>query len=87
MSCGVSHRCGSGLVLIWLCLWYKPATTAPTQPLDWELPHAPGSALKSGGERWGKDHGRVGYVPTPQSLDHVALLTTAFPEPAACEGL
>ena len=29
-----------------LWLWCRPATVAPTQPLAWELPYAPGVALK-----------------------------------------
>ena len=27
VSCGVGHRCGSDLTLLWL--WYRPAATAP----------------------------------------------------------
>jgi len=45
MSCGVGYRCGSDLALLWL--WYRPATTAPIQPLGCEPPHAAGVALKS----------------------------------------
>ena len=30
--------------LLWV--WCRPATTAPTQPLAWELPYATGVALK-----------------------------------------
>ena len=44
MSCGVGHRCGSDLVLLWL--WCMPVATAPIQPLAWEPPHAAGVALK-----------------------------------------
>ena len=44
MSCGVGHRRGSVLVLLWL--WCRPAATAPIQPLAWEPPYAVGSALK-----------------------------------------
>ena len=37
MSCGVSQRHGSDLVLLWL--WCRPATaTAPIGPLTWEPP-------------------------------------------------
>ena len=42
MNCGVGHRCGSDLAL----LWHRPAVTALIQPLAWELPHAEGMALK-----------------------------------------
>ena len=43
-SCGISHRCGLDPVLLWL--WCRLAATAPIQPLAWELPYAPGVALK-----------------------------------------
>ena len=43
MSCGVGHRSGSALALLWLWL----AAVAPIRPLAWELPYATGSALKS----------------------------------------
>ena len=44
MSCGVGRRRGSDMVLLWL--WCRPAATAPTQPLAWELPYDAGVALK-----------------------------------------
>ena len=44
MSCGVGHRCGSDLALLWL--WLRPAAVAPISPLAWEPPHAVGAALK-----------------------------------------
>ena len=44
MSCGLGHRCGSDLALLWL--WHRPAATAPIRPLAWELPYATGVALK-----------------------------------------
>ena len=44
MGCGVGHRCGSDLVLLWL--WPRPAAAASIQPLVWELPYATGMALK-----------------------------------------
>ena len=44
MSCGTGRRCGSDLVLLWL--WWRPAATAPIQPLAWETPYATGTALK-----------------------------------------
>ena len=43
MSCGVGHRWGSDLTLLWL--WPGPADAAPIGPLAWE-PHAMGAALK-----------------------------------------
>ena len=38
MSCGVGHRRGSDLVLLWL--WHRPAAAALIRPLAWE-PHMP----------------------------------------------
>ena len=44
MSCGVSHRCGSDLAVLWM--WSKLVAAAPIRPLDWERPYAMGVALK-----------------------------------------
>ena len=44
MSCGVGHRHGSDLALLWL--WCRPVATALIQPIAWESPYAMGSALK-----------------------------------------
>ena len=44
MRCGVGHRRGSDLAL--LCLWRRPAATAPIKPLAWEPPYVMGAALK-----------------------------------------
>ena len=44
MSCGVGHRCGSNLALLWL--WCSLAAAAPVRPLARELPYAVGAALK-----------------------------------------
>ena len=44
MSCGVGHRHGSDLALLWL--WHRPAAVAPIRPLAWEPPNAAGMALK-----------------------------------------
>ena len=44
MSCGIGRSCGSDPVLLWL--WYRPAATAPIQPLAWELPYVTGVAQK-----------------------------------------
>ena len=44
MSCGVGHRCGFDLVLLWL--WHRPVATAPIRPLAWEPPYAVSVALK-----------------------------------------
>ena len=45
MSCGVSRRHGSDLVLLWL--WCRLAAIALIGPLAWEPPYASGAALKS----------------------------------------
>ena len=37
MSCGVGHRHGSDLVLLWL--WCRPAAVAPIRELAWESPY------------------------------------------------
>ena len=44
MSCGVGHRCGSDLALLWL--WCRPVAVAPIGPLAWEPPYAASVALK-----------------------------------------
>ena len=44
MNCGVDHRCGSDLVLLWL--WCMLAAAALIRPLAWELPYALSAALK-----------------------------------------
>ena len=44
MSCGVDHRCGSDLELLWL--WCRLVVTALTQPLAEEPPYTAGAAPK-----------------------------------------
>ena len=44
LSCGVGHRRGSDVALLWL--WPRPVATAPIRPLTWEPPYAVGVALK-----------------------------------------
>ena len=44
VSCGIGHRGGSDLVLLWL--WHRPAAVAPNRPLSWELPYSLGATLK-----------------------------------------
>jgi len=45
VSCGVGHRCGSDLVLLWL--WRRPAATALIPPpLAWESPYATSAPIK-----------------------------------------
>ena len=64
MSCGVGHRPGLDLALLWL--WCRPAAAALIQPLAWKLPCAVGAALKrqtkekKEKEREGEKEGREG---------------------------
>ena len=51
MSCGVGHRRGLDLALLWL--WRRRVAASLIGPLDWEPPYALGVALKS--KDWG-DH-------------------------------
>ena len=44
MSCGVGHRHGSNLALLWL--WCMSAPVVLIGPLAWETSYATGSALK-----------------------------------------
>ena len=44
MSCGVGHRHGSDMVLLWL--WRRPAAVASIRSLAWEPPYTAGVALK-----------------------------------------
>ena len=44
MSCGVGHRCGSDLELLWL--WRRLAAVALIRLLAWEPPYTVGAALK-----------------------------------------
>ena len=45
MNCGVGHRLGLDLALLWL--WRRPAAVALIRPLAWEPPYATGVVLKS----------------------------------------
>ena len=44
MSCGIGHRRGSDLALLWL--WHRPEATALIGPIAWEPPCAMVVALK-----------------------------------------
>ena len=46
MSCGLGHRGGSDLALLWL--WHSLAAVDPIRSLAWEHSYAAGAALK----RW-----------------------------------
>ena len=43
-GCGVGHRWGLDLVLLWL--WQSLAAAAPIRPLAWQPPYTVGVALK-----------------------------------------
>ena len=49
MSCGVDHRHGLDLALLWL--WRRLEAVASTGPLAWESPYAADVALKSKKEK------------------------------------
>ena len=59
MSCGVGHRRGSDLVLLWL--WHRPVAAALIGPLAWEPPYATGAALKSKKRKKEKNENQVDY--------------------------
>ena len=44
MSCGVGHRHGSDLALLWL--WCRLSAVTMIRPLAWEPPYAMGVVLK-----------------------------------------
>ena len=44
MTCGVGHRHGLDLALLWL--WCRPAAVPLIGPLAWEPPYAAGAALE-----------------------------------------
>ena len=44
MSCGVGHRLGLDLALLWL--WCRPAATALIRRLAWEPPYAESAVLE-----------------------------------------
>ena len=46
MSCGVGHRGGSDLALLWLWLWHKLVAIALIGPLAWEPPYGTDADLK-----------------------------------------
>ena len=46
VSCGVDHRRGLDLALLWLWMWPRLVATTPIQPLAWELPYGTDTALK-----------------------------------------
>ena len=57
MSCGVGHRRGSDLALLWL--WHRLAAVALIRPLAWEPPYATGATLKKKKEKKEKTLGSL----------------------------
>ena len=76
MSCGVGHRCGSDLALLWL--WCRQAAVAPIQPLAWEPPYAAGMALKRKGGGNKKNQPSTGESPCTYSLLQEILTYSLF---------
>ena len=70
MSCGVGRRHASDLALLWL--WCKLAAAALIRPLPWELPHAPGTALK---DKTNKTHCFLQYKLSPIEVYKSAYLS------------
>ena len=64
MTCGIDHRHGSDLALLWL--WHRPAAIAPIRPLAWEFPYAVGAALKRQKTKQNKKTKLV-YLPLSQA--------------------
>ena len=52
-NCGIGHKCGSDLVLLWL--WCRLAIASPIQSLAREFPYASGVAMKRKEKRKGKE--------------------------------
>ena len=52
MSCGVGHRRGSNLALLWL--WLRLVATTLIQSLAWEVPCVTGVALKRQNNNYNK---------------------------------
>ena len=72
MSCGVGHRHGSDLALLWL--WCSLTAVAPIGPLAWEPPYAVGAALKK--QKKKKKKG-IAYI-NPSSQDSVNRSSRPF---------
>ena len=61
-------RSQTGLDLVLLWLWYRPAARAPIRPLAWELPYAVGVVLK----RPKKKKFLAGYIMMLSIYSHVS---------------
>ena len=84
MSCGIGHRHGSDLVLLWL--WCRPAAVAPFRPLAWELLYAVGAALKSKKKKKRERERERTKTPKWGSTRHVTKTTPLPPSPTRVEG-
>ena len=61
LSCGVGHRHGLDLTLLWL--WYRLAAVVPIQPLAWELPYATSISPPPKKNPQKKDHNVINREP------------------------
>ena len=75
MSCGVTRRGGSDLVLPWL--WCRSAAVAPILPLAWELPYAAHMALERKEKEKRRNVSRVTLQPQVKFLVEPQKLGTA----------
>jgi len=73
VSCGVGHRLGSDLVLLWL--WCRPAAIAPIRPLAWKPPYAADVAIIKEKE---KEKERNNTLPFPVTTLHSFLKAAVF---------
>ena len=77
MSCGVGHRLGLDLALLWL--WCRRAAVALIRLLAWELPYAMGAALKRPKGKKKKRKKEIyahGFKNTPSIIREVEILVS-----------
>ena len=60
MNCGVGHRHGLDLVLLWL--WHRLEVISPIRPLGWETSFATGAGLEKTKKKKGKKEKRKEIV-------------------------
>ena len=72
MGCGMGHRCGSDLVLLWL--WLRSAAAVPIQPLAWELPYVAGVAIKKKKRKKEKEKNAIDFI-----IHKFTVFSSSFP--------
>ena len=72
MSCGVAHRRGLDLALLWL--WQRPGAVALIRPLAWEPPYATGVALKKKKKIGEAAHFRINELKNELPCDYYSKL-------------